>query len=237
MTMANLTAATAAIQALEAAYSGKMAAIDAAIATAAQVVGDTRRVLYVDSVAGDDQAAGTQAEPIRTLDETVTRSVFGGRTEVTLLSDYTLSTRLSLRDGTYFLKGATGSEKLIFADATTGHVSGAGTKFSPHIAMSTLATHLRLSDMEINLGSYGALNDIDVAINMAWYGQLLFENVDFGNVATSDQSVLLHGIASSFAAISYTSDAALDGRWIDGIAAGTDPATLPELMFTNIGSL
>ncbi|QBP09863.1 hypothetical protein [Cupriavidus metallidurans] len=75
---------TTAAQDLVNTFTGKAAAIDASVAAALQAAPSMQRTYVVDSVAGDDAAAGTVAAPLRTIKKAVDLTPSGGSVEILL---------------------------------------------------------------------------------------------------------------------------------------------------------
>lgn len=237
MTMASLTQAANDIRALEVAVSSKMSVIDTRLNTAAQQVGSTGRTFYVDQANGDDAAAGTQLEPLASLEEAINRHTFGGQTSAILLSDYTVDTRVNLRFGAFQIVGQTGVEKLIFADGAQYVQADDGAIFSPHFYDNAFGTGLRIVDLELRLGSGGAANDHNFAFRSQFCSELNFQGVDFANISTSDQHLIHRANGLIFHTWNCTYDAAPEGRFVVGVAAGTDPLTERDIIYTNLTQL
>ncbi|EGR2744171.1 hypothetical protein MYC06_004700 [Vibrio parahaemolyticus] len=59
---------------LTGAVNSKLGEIDAAVAAAVKAIPDLSRIFYVDAVSGNDNALGTEQEPLKTIYEALTRS-------------------------------------------------------------------------------------------------------------------------------------------------------------------
>lgn len=89
---------------LVATFAGKKAAIDAAVNAALQAIPNNAKTVYVDSVAGDDAAAGTDAAPVKTLKKACDLVPIGGSGVIYLKSDatYTLDAFITISNKTLF---------------------------------------------------------------------------------------------------------------------------------------
>ncbi len=96
-------------------YSGKKAAIDAAVSAAVAAAPSIVRVYWVDQQLGDDaNGLGTEASPFKTLQRAVDATPDGGRVQAWLSKDYVLDKHINLTGRRLIVAGAAGSgRKLI----------------------------------------------------------------------------------------------------------------------------
>ncbi|MCO7538338.1 DUF1565 domain-containing protein, partial [Pseudomonas asiatica] len=138
-------------------FTGRKASIDAAVAAAIAAAPAISRTFYIDQVAGDDTAAGTQAAPLKTLAQAIANTPSGGTLDAVLLSDYTHETTSAIANRRVMIRGETNGStvrKLILKDFA---VAGAGTKRMGSFQINRSAS-LDFADMTLVLPDNAGLN-------------------------------------------------------------------------------
>ncbi|MCO7538339.1 DUF1565 domain-containing protein, partial [Pseudomonas asiatica] len=138
-------------------FNGKAAGINAALAAAVAAAPAISRTFYIDQVAGDDTAAGTQTAPLKTLAQAIANTPSGGTLDAVLLSDYTHETTSAIANRRVMIRGETNGStvrKLILKDFA---VAGAGTKRMGSFQITRSAS-LDFADMTLVLPDNAGLN-------------------------------------------------------------------------------
>lgn len=239
--IADLVSAT---NSLIAAFNTKKAGIDAAVAAAIAAVPTNYKSYYVNALSGSDNAEGTAAAPLKTIDKAVGNTPVGGVCLVYLQADYQLTGVVNV-DGRYLhVRSDTAGvrRKLTsgYYSSTSGDTYMCG--FVMHNGGYVMATDLSLvlpspagivpaptgftySMFKTNMSGGTVLAGIkltscDITAPADWAGWVL----------GSPNSALV------FEAYNVTFPAVFGGRYVYAAAAGTSPATLPNLL-TNLPAL
>lgn len=177
------------------------------------------------------------APPFATLQKAMDEGVEGGVTNITLASDYTMNTSLFVPSGATSITGmGSVQRRLTFPNGVVGdNVNGAN--YAPRILSNYAGCNLRLDNLELMLGTYGGSVSNRHAIYNAPMSNIYMRNVNLVTPAGSDQVLLNNGVGLSFIYFQGVADAGMPGRWVGGIAAGTDPATITNIRYTNLGAL
>lgn len=226
-------------------FNGKKAGIDAALAAAVAAAPAISRTFYIDQVAGDDTAAGTQAAPLKTLGQAIANTPSGGSLDAVLLSDYTHETTSAVANRRVMIRGengATNTRKLILKDFA---VAGAGTKRMGSFQITRSAS-LDFADLTLVLPDNAGLNlPLDGYYAMMYSGGNTmpgFTAVKFYNCVWSLTGTFAGKICGpswgtlSLTAINTAFPAALEGSIVHSVPALKDPNTIPWLL-TNISRL
>ncbi|WP_085720029.1 hypothetical protein [Pseudomonas sp. B22(2017)] len=226
-------------------FNGKKAGIDSALAAAVAAAPAISRTFYIDQVAGDDAAAGTQAAPLKTLGQAIANTPGGGVLDAVLLSDYAHETTSIITSRRVTIRGDSGASntrKLILKDFP---VAGAGTKRlgSFQIARSS---SLDFADLTLVLPDNAGLNlPLDGYYAMMYAGgntmpgfaSIKFYNCVWALTGTFAGKICGASWASlSLTAINTTFPTALEGSIVHSVPALKDPNTIPWLL-TNISRL
>lgn len=241
-TIADLVTAT---NNLLATFNGKNASIEARVAAAIAAVPSMSKTFYINQLTGDDNAAGTAAAPLKTLQKALSNTPNGGQTIVYLQADYDLASNLAV-DG-----------RLLHIDTDTAGVKRK-IKCKYYVTPDGLATWLggfvsyyggivMLSGVSLELPSPagftpvpGGLKNAVFMSNSGGGSPLLVVKLSSCDVvAAADWVGCL--VAASASAISFevhnsTFPAGFGGRYVYGIASGTNPATLSNIL-TNLATL
>ncbi len=221
--------------------NGKMAGINAAVSAAVAAAPLIHRTFYIDQQMGDDGNLGTSASPFKTLAAAIAATPAGGRCEAWLLKDYTLAEHCYLNGRRLSLRAEAGSgRKLILNEFMV-----AGTQ---NVRMGCFwqsdGSTLDFAQMTISLPASSA-GDLDAYYSLAFGSgasspvlhQMRFYNCVLELRGTFRGRLFGPNAALYALAVSGTSiPAALAGAIVPGVAAGTDPKTLPHII-TNVPTL
>ncbi|KXK67231.1 hypothetical protein BC89_33555, partial [Pseudomonas monteilii] len=221
-------------------FNGKKAGIDAALAAAVAAAPAISRTFYIDQVAGDDAAAGTQIAPLKTLAQAIANTPSGGTLEAVLLTDYTHEVIVHVNNRRVMVRGdssASNTRKLILKDFAS--ISEVGKKSMGAFQMSR-ACGLDFADLTLSLPDNAALN-----LPLANYYALTYAG---GNAMPAHAAVKLYNCVFelrgtfvgkicgpswgtlSLAAINTSIPAALEGSIVHSVPALKDPNTIPWLL-------
>lgn len=219
-------------------FGGKKAGIDSAVAAAVAAAPEIVRVFYVDSVAGDDFALGTQAAPLKTIGRALAATPVGGGCEVVLLKDYTLASPLGLRGKRLIARGdvdGASGRKLILNEYITGNGqrSMGGFQCSETSSVELMDLTLTLPDGAASNGPlnayysfvYAGGNRLPPMITLRLFNVVIELRGTFvGKLIGPNGTNVCFSISNS------TIPPALDGSIIHGVAAGTAPTTLSHVI-------
>lgn len=226
-----LTSLISSTTALSIAYSEEFDRIDAALSLALERVGDTLREFHVDQVNGNDANDGTAANPLQSLLEANLRSVWNGITRITLVGDYEMRERFTVRSANFFLLGDGGVFDFA-ADSTNnpgelpGFVCNRAFNAAISITMDTLTLNLPADPTEegiiINTGlSRVAFKSVDITLG----------TLGATRIISSGTGAL--GIALS----SSTYPAEMPGRWVEAVVAGTSAQDAIRVAYSSLATL
>lgn len=237
---------TAKVQELIDIFIAKNAGYDARIAAALAISANTEKTVFLDTVNGNDTNSGLSADkPLKTLKQAFTFGVpFGGLTIVTLNDIVNAEPLLYLPHG---------CKVLIRADAKS---DGTFFKYKPQIVQNTDGTYRIAGIANAFFGISICFERIDIELpvntaNVALQMSTLFYSTASGESSTFFKmymgSLTSVGRAGSLLARNYSANslylyqttynaADMAGRWINSVAANTDPKTLTDV-FTNLATL
>lgn len=232
-----LSAAITAMTELADTFNGKKEGIDASVQAALASGPDISRYYHIDQAAGDDTGTGSAASPLASFEEAIFRTPEGGVLTCRLTGPYTMDKHVILNRRRLFVYGwedtsASLNITALNTDATSSYIPG----FVGH--NWELVTHMLFRDLTINLGAgttgrAGLQNGAFKGPNNLFLG---FTDCEITMDAGTEMSLIgLHGNLF-LETKSLTVPAEIAGHWITGVAAGTDPTTLPTV-FSDIPSL
>lgn len=200
-------------------------------------VSKTVRTFYVNQLTGSDTNAGTVSAPFATLQKAMDNGVEGAVTNVYLTSDYAFGSSVFVPSGAVSITGYGGIRRRVtFTDGVVGDTLNGGV-YAPRILSNYSGCNLRLQALELVLGTYGALVPNKYAIWNSPMSNIFLNDVNLVTPAGSDQTLFNNGPGLSFVFQAGVADAGMPGRWVGGVAAGTDPDTLANIRYTNLGAL
>jgi hypothetical protein len=217
---------------LKAYFEGARGDIVQRLNTATQRVGDTFRTYFVDQANGNDGNDGSQASPFKTLQAAASRAVYGGRLRIELLSDYHMDKILYLRDGAVEIVGRDVKRRITFA----GSVDGADAYY-PRFSRPYSAGSILFGNLTLVLSKADDSVVYKHIIAAHGFTAVTFLSSDFEIAADADVSVFQYSHAIGWIVQSVTYPAEINGKWVEGIPAGTDPKTLSRIAFTNLATL
>ncbi|PNA93640.1 MULTISPECIES: hypothetical protein [unclassified Pseudomonas] len=226
-------------------YEGKINAINAAVTKAIAAVPRFDKKLYVNQVTGDDTAAGTADAPLKTIAMALTITPQGGFCDVVLQADYTMTQAIAVL----------GRVLNIYSDQT-----GVKRKLKPIYYLTTNGAANYLAGFLFYSGGVVMLGDVTLELPTAngvvpapagTRNSFFTSNTSGGSdeiraklsscdvVAPAGFTGWLAGAAASSISLQVTAVTFPEnfaGRYIYGVAGGTNPATLPNVL-TNLPSL
>lgn len=221
-------------------FNTKKGAIDAAVSAAVAAAPNITRVLYVDQVAGNDDNLGTTASPFRTIQRAIDVTPAGGRCEIWLLSDYTLSTHIRLFGHKILVRGEeTKGRRLILNEFMPDNEA------LPRIGCfwQSAVSSVELSNLTISfpnssaeVSNYCALS-ISSGSNSPLLTSLRLHSCTLELRGTYRGRII--GPETSLVALAVYNTAipsAMAGRIVPGVAAGTESKTLSHVI-TNLSTL
>lgn len=217
-------------------FQGIRGDIEADLNTAALQVGDTNRLVYVDQTSGDDANDGTVDAPLQSLMRAKNMSVWGGILDIRLKSDYHHDRNLIFRNGQVTIRSDTSGVKRKF---TCANVSVDSATSCPTLSNGTGYSMFFCKDIEFEMCTAAAGVTSKRLFSATGLTTVALIDSEIVLPAGSDQSLMApvnsHGMGLIVQSTIYP--AGMPGRWIEDIAAATDPTTLRHLAFTNLTSL
>ncbi|MGE7094730.1 hypothetical protein ACQKIS_00900 [Pseudomonas fulva] len=228
-------------------FNNKKAGIDSAVQAAIAAVPESSRSWYVDQVAGLDTNLGTTKEsPFKTIDKAIKSTPAFGICTVNLLSDYTFEkwivstcayinitggsamSRPKLKPqylqfdgatylGGFLLQGPYATVNLSSVDLVFPAIAGV----SPAPSVQRLCSFLRTTSVVGMAPLLGlCLDAVTVTMDPTFFGSLI-------GVTTTPISLNANGV---------TFPSGFGGKYVSGVASGTDPKTLTGII-TNLSAL
>lgn len=229
-------------------YAARKAGIDAAVVAAITAVPETNRNWFVDPVAGLDTNPGTTAAPFKTIEKALASTPNSGVCGVYLLRDYDLASQVDITCSLLVIRGSIGTEQLRVKYYTNTNNGASDTRLGgfafqrqgANIEMRELTLVLpspagvnpapvgnRPNSLFRTFGSYSVPPVMGVQMNTV----VVQKAADFvGYLISATSSCVALGCGG----VSFPTDFA--GRYIDGIAAGTDTKTISRVL-TNLATL
>ena len=251
----NLATATQALtetnQTVGAFYGQQVAAVDARLAGVDSALGDLpmalQNTVYLDTVNGDDADNGRQDAPFRSLDRAMESIPRNGRATIWLLSDVVINAAYTAPglDSLYIRGHADLGRK---ARVTLNTVERASGNFTHR------ASFLQVDEGSAVLAFRGCVLDMpalntNAAHNVEKRGlisagtaggpiTLALHDCEIDMPFNQETAMMDPGPRSSFLSVVATTYDAnrMAGFWIDGVPAGSSPASLDDVS-SNIGSL
>jgi hypothetical protein len=224
------------------AVNGKMAAINAAVASAISAAPEMYRTFFVDPVAGSDtEGQGSAASPFKTIQKAINATPLGGRCDATLLRDFSLSTHILLNGRKLALRGELNAgRKLIlnefmFEGETLPRMGSFWHSDGSTLDISNLTVSFPASSPG-DLSAYYCLS-FGSGTSAPIFHQLRFYNCTLELRGTFRGRIFgpntgLYGLQLS----STVLPSGLAGLILPGVVAGTKSETIPHLI-TNLSSL
>lgn len=230
---------------LIATFNGKKAEINAAVSAAIAAIPSNAKTYYINTVIGDDKAAGTAAAPLKSLKQALYNTPAGGQVVCYLQTDHLLDTNVAVDNRVLHICSDTQGVKRKLRCAYYPTNDGAATWLGGFV--SYYGGQVLLTDITLDLPTpsgltpvpYGLKNAVfmvnssagtpltqvklsscEVVAAADWIGSL---------VAAPNSAVVLEIYNSTF-------PANFGGRYVNGVAAGTNPATLSNIL-TNLATL
>lgn len=213
------------------AYEGAFDTITNTLDLAATKVGDSRREFHINQVSGDDANDGSAENPLASLEEVNSRSVWAGLTEVNVIGDYEMRGRFSMRmhalvlslDGGVFSFAAD-------SDNLPGNPPGFVCNRSVMPDVSVVFDNCTIS-------LPAAANEEGIFINTGFV-RLVLKSVNIVLETTGPTRIFSSGSgAVGITTSSVTYPAEMSGRWVDGVAAGEAPSSAKRVAYSSMTTL
>lgn len=234
-------------------FSTRKNGIDKAVSDAIAAVPETTRDWYVDPVLGLDSNPGTLAAPLKTIERAIAATPSSGLCNIQLLKDYDVARQINSTCAALVVFGATGTETLRvkYFQQTTDY-SNPSAPFETRLggfALQRQASNIELRGLTIILPSPAGVTPAVVNSRMnsfiRTYGSFSvppLTGIQMNAVTVQKASDFVGSLISAPSScvalgcggVSFPTDFA--GRYIDGIAAGTDTKTLSRIV-TNLATL
>ncbi|MEM1077460.1 MAG: hypothetical protein AAGI09_02935 [Pseudomonadota bacterium] len=199
----------------------------------------SRRTIFVHATLGDDLNPGTEAEPMRTIDEALKSIPAGGQLTVNLLSDYTVDRVITLQGGSLFVAGYNEQHRLTFADVNPlDRTLERSPGFMP--VQGGNLQYVRLQNLYVS-GANVPTPPECLSPGFFQVNGLMavrFHACELELPAGSDQNVFAspNGGVVTLVVTNSIVPPEMAGRWVDNVAAGTDPLTLRTVV-SNLSAL
>jgi hypothetical protein len=237
--IADLVSAT---NALVTNFNAKKSSIDTAVAAAIAAVPIMVRTYYVDQIAGDDTSVGTQALPLKTIEKALSNTPAGGLCTVVLINDYTMSGTITTDKQMLHIKSLVSTVKKKLN--TPYYVQDDIAKL-PGITFATGGV-VMLTDITLTLPSIAGV-PVPQPFYNAFFKTGSVAGIPMMTVKFSRSEVLQAADATAtlfvqlssavtFMVTETTFPAGFGGRYISGVASGTNPTALSTVV-TNLGTL
>lgn len=215
-------------------FQGARDQIDADLDAAALRVGDTARSFYVDQLNGSAAGDGSEGAPLATIEQAIARSVYNGQLEIILKGDYMHAGNPYFRGGLVVIRSDTaGVKRRIVFDTQVTNTASVTPRFQNQIDNS----YMVFQDVTLVACQAAAhVTEKHMVAARGLLGVMLLDS-EIELPAGSDQAFVRvhHGCGLIVASTVYPVEMA--GRWVVGVAAATDPATLSNIAYTNLESL
>lgn len=226
-------------------FQTRKSGIDSAVAAAIAAVPSNYKNFYVNQLTGADTADGSAAAPLKTIDKAISNTPYGGVVIVYLQTDYVWSSNINLdgrflhlRSDTAGLRRKITSSYYQVSDGTQTYLAGI-VMYNGAQMMTTDLSFVFPTPNGVNPAPAGFTNSFFKTNSAA--GTVLagvkISACDFtvgadwaGWVMASPNSAVVFEVYNS------TFPAGFGGRYVNGVASGTSPATLPNLL-TNLSTL
>jgi hypothetical protein len=237
--IADLVSAT---NALVSTFNTKKTSIDAAVAAAIAAVPLMTRTYYVDQIAGVDTSVGTQAAPLKTIEKALSNTPAGGLCTVVLMGDYTMNGTITTDKQMLHIKSLLSTVKVKLN--TPYYVQDDIAKL-PGITFATGGV-VMLTDITLTLPSIAGV-PVPQPFYNAFFKTGSVAGIPMMTVKFSRSEVLQAADATAtlfvqlssavtFMVTETTFPAGFGGRYISGVASGTNPTALSTVI-TNLGTL
>ena len=230
---------------LIATFNGKNTSINASVAAAIAAIPVGLKNYYINALTGDDTAAGTAAAPLKTLDKALSTTPVGGVCVAYLQTDYVMNVALNIDGRFLHLRSDVSGTKrkvtcnyYLTSDGSATYLAGF-VQYNGAQVMVTDLTFALPSPAGFNPAPTGFVNALfktnssagTVVCSVKMTGCEVLAPADFLGfiVGSPNCAIILEVLNVSF-------PASFGGRYVHLVAAGTNPATLPNLL-TNLSSL
>lgn len=240
--VAELVTAT---NALLATFSAKKSEINLAVSQAIAAIPLNNKKFYVNQVTGVDTAAGTADAPLKTIRQALLMTPYGGIVDVILQADYQLATLLdvdgrclNLYSDTAGLKRKVKASYYLTANGTATFLAGFLMYNGGQVMASDIAFEFP-SQVGLVPAPFGTRNSFFTSNTVGGTAVVIVKLSSCEVIAPQDWTGWILGASASaiiFEATGVVFPSNFAGRYINGCAAGTNPASLTNVL-TNLPTL
>jgi len=230
--------ATSAMNQLAEAYNGKIVSIDDRVDG---IIGNLNSALsgsfHINAATGNDANDGSENAPFQTVGEALERCVSGGNYELHLHTDVVYDQLRIVRAAGLTIRSNITGTKRRFTIAQE-RADAPGSTRLPSLQGSGGGLNVYFLDINLDLPKAAAHVAGRYLLHGSTFTNVFFRDSEITRQADADTS-LLSGFFGVFAISLRDSSypATMGGHWLLGIAAGTDPSTVPYLLTRNIATL
>lgn len=246
--VAELVTAT---NALVATFSGKKNEINAAVAAAIAAAPETTRMWFVDQINGLDTNLGTKESPFRTIEKAVKSTPSTGLCQVNLLNDYTLDYEIPLSCAYLHLYGSQAATqpklRLKYFSKTQG---GVASTLLGGFVLSGQGANVEMRSVDLILPSTSGVTPAPTSSRSCSFlrtaaGASLppLIGASFSTLAVNMADSTFFGclIDASTCSVAFNANSAsfpagFGGKYFNGVASGSDPKALSNVI-TNLTAL
>ncbi|WP_416465690.1 hypothetical protein [Pseudomonas sp. LFS044] len=226
-------------------FTGRKASIDASVSAAIAAIPDGLKNIYVNALTGDDSAAGTAAAPVKTIERALRNTPVGGVCVAYLQTDYVMNTAINIDGRFLHLRSDVSGVKRKVTCNYYLTSDGSATYLSGYVQYN--GAQIMVTDLTFALPSPAGF----VPAPTGFVNALFKTNSSAGTVVCSVKMTACEVTAPAdflgfivgspncaiiLEVLNVSFPAGFGGRYVHLVAAGTNPATLPNLL-TNLSSL
>ncbi|UXA39130.1 hypothetical protein [Pseudomonas juntendi] len=225
-------------------FNNKNKTIDASVQAAIAAIPVNYKKLHVDQVKGDDSATGSVDAPLKTINKALAMTPYGGAVDVILKADYQMTANIEVDGRLINIYSDTAGVKRKLKSAyylTAGGAANFLAGFPLVRGGQFMATDITLelpSPAGVTPAAFGVRDCFFTSNTLSGTAVLIVKLSACEVVAAPDWVGQLIGASASaimFEATGGVFPSNFAGRYINGVAAGTNPATLTNVL-TNLSS-
>lgn len=226
-------------------FNNKNKDINAAVAAAIAAVPSNSKSFYVNPLMGDDSAAGTAAAPLKTIEKAIANTPAGGVVMAYLQTDYVFPANITVDSRFLHIRSdVSGTKRKIISNYYAANSSA-----ETYLAGLVMANgaQVMVTDLTLQLPSPAGFIPAPVGFTNSFFKTSSWAGTVIAAVkltacevtATADFAGWIFGSPNSaivFEVLSVTFPSNFGGRYVHGVASGTNPATLTNIL-TNLSAL
>ncbi len=225
-------------------FNKKNASIESRVQAALASAPQLKRTYHINQVNGNDSNVGNAESPLKTFDEAILRTPYGGRVEIIMYSDYRFSSPVKAGGISMYIRPYQNglSRKLrVYFDAKSeeGELRVGGLNATDSMEVHFNNIDIFMPDTTNVSGTIGAHSS---CLGPRYSGDATLFTLKFSycTIATPANTTFL--IAQSPSAIILqvaitTVSASMSGRWVQAVSAGITPESLDYIIAKGITEL